>query len=549
MAYVLGVDVGTTQVRCFAIGADGSPLSSHFVPLPVLHPQPIASEIDPFVLWECFLEVVRQTMSKGNLDPKEAACLGITCQRNSFLLWKRATNLPLCNIITWQDRRAATVCKEWNESMQLKFLHAGASLAHLVTRNKRFLAASIITFITQQTAPRLYWALRSIEGANEMAAAGELCFGTIDTWLLWKLTDGKVHATDYSNIATTVLYDPFQMRYSTTVLNMLGIPMSILPEVRDSGGDFGRTEEHLFGASIPITGIISDQTSAMFAQGCWKPGDLKCTMGTGMFLSINTGSKPHASLAGFYPVIGWKIGKEIVFLAEANIPSCGSAIEWGMKFGLYGDPAETEAIAMSVPDADNVCFVPAFDGIQAPFNDPFATASVIGITHNTRREHIVRALLESLAFSVKQIYDVGKSEIDLNIQRVCIDGGVSANDFVVQLVSDLLAHRVQRPKDVDMTVYGAVYIAGLATGFWKSRDEIQRLWQLDRVFEPSGAASQRVCEVMRNYRRWQGAVERSLGWYKSVDKMATDSPCTPGSPALKPDADQVPATAEPDSSE
>lgn len=236
-------------------------------------------------------------------------------------------------------------------------------------------------------------------------------------------------------------------------------------------------------------------------------------MGTGMFLCINTGSRPHASLTGFYPIVGWKIGEETVYLAEANFPSCGSVVEWGVRFGLYKEPAETASIADSVEDPDGVCFVPAFDGIQAPHNDPHATAGIMGITHNTQRGHIVRALLESIGYMFKHLYDVAKDEIELKIRKIRVDGGVSQNNFVMQLISDLLGREIQRPKDVDMTVYGAIYVAGLASGFWKSRDEIKPFWKMDRQFDPREMASSEREHLLHRYTCWQHAVERCLGWY------------------------------------
>lgn len=513
MSYVLGIDVGTTRMRCFALDKNGKALVSHFCDVEVLHPQPCHSEMDPEGLWQGFKEVVSGALTKAHLDPKDAACIGITCARNSFLLWNRSTGKPICNIITWQDRRAAQVCKDWNESMQFKFIHAGGGFMHAVTRMKRFLAASIIHLQTQHVAPRLYWALNNIEGAKQMAEEGKLCFGTVDSWILWKLTDGAVHATDYSHICTTVLFDPFQMTWSSLMFNVMGFPASILPEIKDSGGLFGHTAEHIFGASIPITGLISDATSATFAQGCWSPGDLKCTMGTGMFLCINTGSKPHASITGFYPVVGWKIGNELVYLAEANFPSCGSVVEWGKEFGLYSTPAQSENIAELVDNSDGVCFVPAFDGIPPPHNDPLATATMIGLTHNTRKEHIARALLESLAYTFKQLCDVACKE-NLKIKRVRVDGGVSQNNFILQLTSDLLGKTVERPKDVDMAVYGAIYVAGLSAGFWKSREEIQPFWELGCEFLPKDKTSEESKQILQNYQRWQCAVQRSLEWYK-----------------------------------
>lgn len=502
---------------------EGEALSSSFTGVEVLHPQPGYAEIDPEKLWLGFKEVLSSTLKTGQLDPTQAACLGITCQRNTFLLWNRSTGKPLCNLITWQDRRADQVCKLWNESMQFKLIHAGAGMMHFFTRSKRFLGASIISLTTQHVVPRLYWALNNIEGAKQLVAEDNLCFGTVDTWMLWKLTNGSVHATDYSHVCATVLFDPYQMKYSDTIISVMGFPRSILPEIKDSGGLFGHVAAEHFGASIPIMGLISDQTSAMFAQGCWKEGDLKATLGTGMFVCINTGRKPHASLTGLYPIVGWKIGNDLTYVAEANFASSGSVCEWGLRFGLYSDLAETETMAESVEGSNGVCFVPAFDGIQAPYNDPCATASVIGLTHCTSREHLVCAMLQSLAFTFRQIYDVASSELDTKIGRIRVDGGVANNNFVIQTVSDLVGKEVERPSDVDMTVYGAMYVAGLASGFWKDREEIQSLWKLDRVFTPKAPNSKERKTVMSAYKLWQKAVERSLEWYEKIESTCDNS--------------------------
>ena len=517
MSFVIGVDIGTSSIRGVAIDKHGRVLSSHSSAVKVLHPQPGYAEIHPEDLWLDFKDVVKQTLSLGRLEASDTDSIGITCQRNSMLLWHRETGQPLCNLITWQDRRADGVCKEWNESMQFKFIHAGAGIMHFITRNKRFLAASIVTLTTQHVAPKLYWAMKNIEGARNLASEGKLCFGTVDSWILWKLTDGQLHATDYSNVAATLLFDPFQLKYSDTMLTVMGFERSMLPEVKDTGGLFGHVAAHHFGASFPIMAVISDQTSAMFAQCCWNAGDLKCTVGTGLFMTLNTGSKPHASMMGFYPLIGWKIGDDLNYLMEANFPSCGSAIEWGKKFGLYCDPSETETIAESVRDSEGLTFVPAFDGFHVPHIDPCATAGMLGLTHSTRKEHMVRALLESLAYTVKQVYDVGTTEINIPIKIVCADGGVSNNDFVMQLASNLIGREIHRPRDVDQTIYGAVYVAGLASGFWKSRDEVREFWQSDRVFKPLPKNSEKAERELRNYKKWQQAVERCLGWYTQID--------------------------------
>ena len=514
MTYVLGVDVGTNSIHCFAIDKQGKPLSSYSTVVKVLQPQPGYSEIDPEELWLGFKDAVSNTLTSGHLNPAEADCLGIACQRNAFLLWNRSTGKPLCNLITWQDRRAEEVCRQWNASRQFKFMHAGAGVMHFFTRSKRFLAASTISLTCQHVVPRLYWALNNIKGAKQLASEGNLCFGTVDTWMLWKLTNGAVHATDYSHVCTTILFDTYQMKYSDTMLSLMGFPRSMLPEIKDTGGLFGHVAEEHFGASILITGVISDQSSAAFAQGCWERGDLKCTLGTDMFMCINTGNKPHTSLSGIYPVVGWKIGKEVTFLAETNFPSSGSVCELGIKFGFYSEPSETEAIAESVEDSKGVYFVPDFNGIQAPYS----TACVIGQTHNTSREHLVRAMLESIAFTFKHLYDDAESELDTEIQKIRVDGGVSSNNFVMQNVSNLLGREVERPIAVDMTVYGAIYVAGLASGFWKDQKEIRSLWKLDRTFSPKVPNSQERITLLASYKRWQRAVEESPEWCEQIER-------------------------------
>lgn len=513
MAYVLGVDIGTSSLRCVAVGRDGKVLAKHQLPVRVIHPTVDACEIDPEELWQSFKEVVKVTLRDASMTPA-ATCLGITTLRNTFMLWKRETGKPLCNFITWEDRRAAKDCESWNESARMKAIQAASSVLHFFTRSKKFLAASVISFITNMTSIRLHWLLNKLEGTREMAEKGDVCFGTVDTWIIWKLTEGKVHATDYSNISTSVLYDPYTMSWSNLMLSMLQIPKQMLPEIRDTGGDFGTCVPHLFGQGIPITGVISDQMSSAFAQMCWEPGDTKCTFGTGVFMTINTGSKVHTSITGLYPSIGWKIGDELVFFAEGIFSSVGSVVKWGEQLGLYTDPAHTEEAAMSVDSSGGVCFVPCFSGIQQPYNDPQCAASIIGLTYETRKEHITRAMLESFAFVCKQLFDLATSEIDHPVTSFRVDGGVSNNSFVMQLCSDLLGVPIQRPTTVDITVFGAVFVAGLSSGFWTSRDEVKEFWELERMFLPRTNGKTHE-ELQAAYSTWQKALERSLGWYET----------------------------------
>ena len=422
--FVLGVDVGTSRIRCVAVNRKGKTLSQAEVPVEVKHPTPDASELDPEELWQIFKQVVKSTLEAGSLSPSNAKCMGITNLRNTFLLWERKSGRPICNLITWQDRRAAQDVIDWNKSFQLKLVQAGGSFAYNLTRSNRFKAASVISFTTNHVAPRLWWFLNKDESYRARGKRGELCFGTVDTWLIWKLTDGAVHATDYSNVSGTVLFDTYQVDWSGLLLTFFNVPREILPEIKDSGTFYGDCAEHIFGSCIPITGNISDQTSANFAQMCWEPGDAKCTMGTGMFVCINTGKRPHASITGFYPVIGWKIGEDLTFFAEGMFSSIGSVVEWGKRFGLYSNPKDTEAIARLVDDSGGLCFVPCFDGIQAPYNDSKSTASLIGLSHDTSQAHIVRAMLESFGFVCKQLFDVAREEVKHKITSINVDGGV-----------------------------------------------------------------------------------------------------------------------------
>lgn len=512
MSFVLGVDVGTSRIRCVAVAKDGTTLSQRETPIRVVHPTPDGTELLPEEIWQGFQKVVQDCLEGGGLSATDAKSLGITTLRNTFLLWERDTGKTLCNFISWQDRRAAQVCIDFNESTKVKVLQGGASIAHFFTRSKRFQAASVVNFFTNQVTPRLYWLLNNMEGGRERGRRGEILFGNMDTWLLWKLTDGQVHATDYSNISSTCLYDTYQLSYSSLLLGLFDIPVEMLPEVRDTGCLFGSTSEGIFGVPVPIHAIVSDQTSAAFGEMVWDTGDAKVTMGTGMFMCINTGTRPHASVKGLYPIIGWKLGDDLTFVAEGMFSSIGSVVEWGKRFGLYSDPSDTEAMAMSVESSGGVSFVPCFDGIQAPVRDPNATAAILGITHNTTPAHMVRAMLESFAFMCKALFDTADEEVEYRVNKVKIDGGVARNDFVVQLVADLLEKPVERAKELDKTVYGAVYIAGLASGFWSSRDEIREFWDSEREFLPH-LPPDKMAEYLGVYERWEKALQRSLEWY------------------------------------
>ncbi|MED6263801.1 putative glycerol kinase 5, partial [Characodon lateralis] len=347
---------------------------------------------------------------------------------------------------------------------------------------------------------------------------GNCCFGTIDTWLLFKLTKGRVHATDYSNASSTGMFDSYQMCWSGFLSSLVSLPLSIFPQVENTGHNFGSIDPSIFGVSIPIMSVMADQQAAMFGECCFDVGDVKITMGTGTFMDINTGVKPHTSLAGLYPLVGWKIGSDVVYLAEGNAADTGTAIKWAQELELFSDVTETSDMAYSVSDSDGVCFVPSFSGLQAPLNDPRACASLMGLKPSTTKSHLVRAILESIAFRNKQLYETMLRETHIPITQIRVDGGVSSNDFVTQLTADLFGRKLVRPQHLEMSSLGAAFVAGLAVGFWTTREELKKLQNADKVFLPKGAAKRGTARPSQEYipvlQSWERALRRSMNWYK-----------------------------------
>uniref|UniRef100_A0A8C5B328 Glycerol kinase 5 n=1 Tax=Gadus morhua TaxID=8049 RepID=A0A8C5B328_GADMO len=455
-SFILSVDVGTTTIRCnvFDKGAKIRGTCSSKVVL--LYPEPGLVELDPEELFNGFIAVVKGAVQDAGVKMSQIVSLGIATQRGTFTTWDRTTGRPFHNFISYQDLRAIDSVTSWNGSYTMKAVQGAMTLLYLVSRQKRFLAASVLVFSPQQVTFRLLWALTHYTQLRQAVAEDTCCFGTIDTWLLFKLTKGEVHATDYSNASSTGMFDPYQ---------------------------------------------IADQQAAMYGECCFDVGNVNITMGTGAFVDINTGSKPHTSAAGLYPVVGWKIGEEVVYLAEGNAADTGTAIKWAQGLELFSDVQETSAMAYSVADSDGVCFVPSFSGLQAPLNDPTACASFMGLTPSTNKCHLVRAILESVAFSV--------------------DGGVCTNDFVMQLTTDLIGQKLARPVHHEISCRGAAFVAGLGVGFWKDKEELKRLHTADQMFVPRQAAQSGTelgvvsAEYEAVLRSWEKALQRSMGWYSS----------------------------------
>ncbi|XP_010731607.1 glycerol kinase 5 [Larimichthys crocea] len=516
--FILSVDVGTTSIRCHIYDKEAQIRGSCITKVVPLYPEVGHVEMDPDALWTGFITVVKGAVQVANIHMSQIEALGISTQRATFTTWDRRTGVPFHNFISWQDQRAADLVKSWNRSCTLKVIHGAMKVVYLVTRQKRSLAASSLFFSTQHVTFRLVWALTHYKQVRQAVAEGNCCFGTIDTWLLFKLTNGRIHATDYSNASATGIFDTYQMCWSGMLCSLVSLPLSILPKVENTGHDFGCTDTSIFGFPIPIMSVMADQQAAMFGECCFDVGDVKITMGTGTFMNINTGSKPHTSVAGLYPLVGWKIGSEVVYLAEGNAADTGTAIKWAQELELFSDVQDTSAMAYSVSDSNGVCFVPSFSGLQAPLNDPKACASFMGLKPSTTKSHLVRAILESVAFRNKQLYELMLRETHIPITKIRVDGGVSSNDFVMQLTASLFGRKVTRPKHREMSCLGAAFVAGLGAGFWRTREELKKLHNTDDVFLPRGPLNNGCSTPNGEYnpvlQSWERALRRSMNWYK-----------------------------------
>ncbi|XP_034469169.1 putative glycerol kinase 5 [Hippoglossus hippoglossus] len=515
--FILSVDIGTTSIRGYVYDKEAKIRGSCTTQVVPLFPEVGHVEMDPDALWKGFITVVKGAVQDAGVQMRQIEALGISSQRSTFTTWDRQTGVPYHNFISWQDQRAADLVRSWNRSCTMNAIHGVMKVLYFLSRQKRLLAASLIVFSPQHVTFRLVWVLAHYKQVRQAVTEGNCCFGTIDTWLLFKLTKGHVHATDYSNASSTGIFDSYQMCWSGFLCSLLSLPLSILPKVENTGHNFGSTDQSIFGVSIPIMSMMADQQAAMFGECCFDVGDVKITMGTGTFMDINTGSKPHTSVAGLYPLVGWKIGSEVVYLAEGNSADTGTAIKWAQNLELFSDVKETSDMAYSVSDSDGVCFVPSFSGLQAPLNDPKACASLMGLKPTTTKSHLVRAILESVAFRNKQLYETMLKETRIPITKIRVDGGVSANDFVMQLTADLFGRKVARRQHHEMSCLGAALVAGLGAGYWRSQGELKKLHSTDRVFlpqvVPKGGADSRNREYIPVLQRWERALRRSMNWY------------------------------------
>lgn len=488
--YMLSLDQGTTSSRAILFDREGQIARRAQEEFAQIYPRAGWVEHDADEIWASQLKVARDVVDV----PAEIAAIGITNQRETTVIWDRRTGQPIHNAIVWQDRRTSAFCDELKaEGFDRRILkHTG-----LVTD-------------AYFSGTKVKWLLDNVAGARERAIAGELAFGTIDTFLVWKLTSGRMHITDVSNAARTLLFDIHAGDWAQAILDRLGIPRAILPEVRPSSQVYAETDSDLFGRPIAIAGMAGDQQAATFGQAAYQAGMAKNTYGTGCFMLMNTGGSAKASANNLLTTIAWQVGQEpMQYALEGSIFMAGAAVQWLRdELKLIDSAAESEAIARSLESTDGVYMVPAFVGLGAPYWDQYARGAIVGLTRGSGRAQIVRATLESIAYQTRDVVTAMSADSGLALETLRVDGGAVVNDFLMQFQADILGVPVERPAVTETTALGAAYLAGLATGFWESQEEIAQQWQLESTFEPAMPADQR--DTL--YARWQAAVERSRAW-------------------------------------
>jgi len=496
MSFILALDQGTTSSRAILFDRAGTIRAMSQKEFRQIYPRPGWVEHDPNELWASQLTAAREAIAVAAATADDIAAIGITNQRETTVLWDRATGQPIHNAIVWQDRRTAAFCDG------LK------SAGHLATIQEK----TGLVIDAYFSASKLRWLLDHVPHARDRAQRGELAFGTVDSWLLWNLTAGAVHATDATNASRTMLFDLHTQRWDDELLSLFQIPREVLPEVRSSSGVLGESSADCFGKSIPIAGLAGDQHAALFGQACFSRGMAKNTYGTGCFMLMNTGTSPVASKNKLLSTIAWKTADQIEFALEGSVFIGGAVVQWLRDgLGIVKSADEIEALARRVSDSGGVYMVPAFAGLGAPHWDQYARGTIAGITRGTTSAHFARAALESIAFQVADVLDVMQLDSGISIPQLRVDGGAAANNLLMQFQADLLRVPVVRPKVLETTALGAAYLAGLAVDFWKDQTEIAANWQIERTFEP------RLSEVEAHHRRkrWNKALQRSRDWEES----------------------------------
>lgn len=499
--YIMALDQGTTSSRAILFDKEGNVVATSQKEFTQFYPKVGWVEHNPMEIWGSQSGVMREVLETNSIRPEEVCAIGITNQRETTIVWEKSTGKPVYNAIVWQCRRTSEICDELKEKGYEKLIKDKTGL---------ILDAYF-------SATKIKWILDNIEGAREKAENGELLFGTVDTWLIWNLTRGKVHVTDYTNAARTMLYNIKELKWDDEILEILDIPKSMLPDVKPSSYVYGHTDEGMLsGAQIPIAGCAGDQQAALFGQTCFEEGSAKNTYGTGCFMLMNTGENIVESKHGLLTTIAWGVDGKVEYALEGSIFIGGASIQWLRdELRVLYDAKQSEFYANSVKDTNGVYVVPAFAGLGAPYWDMYARGTIMGLTRGANRAHLVRATLESIAYQVKDVLNAMQEDSGLKLKDLRVDGGASSNNFLMQFQSDILDVNIDRPKVVETTALGAAYLAGLAVEFYNNKDEIKKSWIIDREFIPN------MSDDKRNllYKGWKKAVSRSLLWAKEDEEF------------------------------
>ena len=491
--YIMALDAGTTSNRCILFDQEGRVRAAAQKEFPQIFPKPGWVEHDAREIWATQLGVAVEAMGKIGATAADIAAIGITNQRETTVVWDRATGEPMYNAIVWQCRRTSAYCDE------LK----ARGYAEAIRRKTGLVVDAYFS------GPKIRWILDNVPGARRRAEAGELLFGTVETWLIWLLTGGRVHVTDYSNASRTMLFNINTLDWDEELLDLMDIPRSMLPTPVPSSQVYGETDPGFFGRSIPIAGAAGDQQAALFGQACFTPGQAKNTYGTGCFLLMNTGDKPVFSSSGLVTTVAWGLGNRVSYALEGSIFVAGAAIQWLRdEMRLIDSAADSEYHAGKVADTAGCYVVPAFTGLGAPYWDQYARGAIVGLTRGVNKNHIIRATLESIAYQVSDVLEAMRADSGIALTSLKVDGGASSNNVLMQLQADILQVTVHRPVCVETTALGAAYLAGLAVGYWSSREDVVHNWAIDRTFTPAIPSAQRD-EMVRG---WERAVQRSLQW-------------------------------------
>lgn len=500
--FVLAVDEGTTSARAIVFDRESNVRGMGQFEFPQYYPKPGWVEHNPEEIWQAQLLAIQRALKNANVSPEQIAAIGVTNQRETTVVWDRSSGKPVYNAIVWQCRRTA----EFVEQLKERHYDTIKSKTGLVPDS-------------YFSGPKIRWILDNVPGSRQAAERGELLFGTIDTYIIWKLSGGRVHVVDYSNASRTMLFNIRTLDWDDELLEIMGVPRQMLPAVRPSSEVYGYTDRYIFGAEVPISGDAGDQQAALFGQACFEPGMVKNTYGTGNFMLMNTGNEPYES-RNLLTTVAWGVGGRVEYALEGSVFITGAAVQWlrdALK--IIEVAPEVEPLAASLSSNEGVYFVPAFVGLGAPYWDQYARGLFIGITRGTRRAHLARAVLESIAYLTKDVLQEMERDSGIRVSELRVDGGAVNNNFLMQFQADILGVRVVRPVVQETTALGAAYLAGLATGVWESPNEIVKMWQIEKTFEPRMDEAQRT----KLYSAWREAVSRSLGWMRKLNELGWET--------------------------